>query len=69
MKMTESIYLKPETEIVCISLKGKLLVDVTPGGTTSNTPLANQNKLFDGLDDDIDDNSPSDTDKSGLWDE
>lgn len=68
MKMTESIYLKPVTEIVCISLKSKLLQDVDPIIHTSQVG-ANQNKLFDGLDDDIDDNSPSDTDKSGLWDE
>lgn len=68
MKMTESIYLKPTTEIVCISLKDKLLQDVNPGGITYSVNT-NQNKLFDGLDDDIDDNSPSDTDKSGLWDE
>lgn len=65
--MTESIYLKPETEIVLISLKDKLLVDV--GGDTTYSVNTNQNMHFDGLDDDIDDNSPSDTDKSGLWDE
>ena len=68
MKMTESIYLKPVTEIVCISLKDKLLQGVNPGGYTSQQ-ATNQNKLFDGLEDDIDDKSPSDTDKSQLWDE
>lgn len=66
--MTESNYLKPVTEIVYLSLKDKLLVGEDPSLST-NDQLANQNMLFDGLDDDIDDNSPSDTDKSGLWDE
>ncbi len=66
--MTESNYLKPVTEIVYLSLKDKLLVGEDPGHST-NDQFANQNMLFDGLDDDIDDNSPSDTDKSGLWDE
>jgi hypothetical protein len=66
--MTESNYLKPVTEIVYLSLKDKLLMGGDPELST-NDQLANQNMLFDGLDDDIDDNSPSDTDKSGLWDE
>ena len=66
--MTESNYLKPVTEIVYLSLKDKLLVGGDPGLSTHDQ-LANQNMLFDGLEDDIDDNSPSDTDKSGLWDE
>ena len=67
--MTEFNYLKPVTEIVCLSLKDKLLVDGDPDITTSTNPLANQNMHFDNSEDPNDDHLQSDTDNGGLWDE
>ena len=66
--MTEFNYLKPVTEIVCLSLKDKLLQGVNPGDNTSQQ-YANQNVHFDNSEDPNDDHLQSDTDNGGLWDE
>ena len=66
--MTESNYLKPVTEIVCLSLKDKLLVEGDPNTGTSNQ-FANQNMHFDNLEENFDDNPQSNTGEGGLWDE
>lgn len=66
--MTEFNYLKPVTEIVCLSLKDKLLQGVNTGNNTSQQ-YANQNVHFDNSEDPNDDHLQSDTDNGGLWDE
>ena len=66
--MTEFNYLKPVTEIVCLTLKEKLLIGEDPGHTTSGV-LTNQNVHFDNSEDPNDDHLQSNTDNVGLWDE
>lgn len=65
--MTEFNYLKPETEIVCLTLRDKLLIGVGDGSTPNQ--YTNQNVHFDNSEDPNDDHLQSNTDNGGLWDE
>ena len=65
--MTEFNYIKPVTEIVCLTLKDKLLIGVGEGSTGDQ--LANQNMHFDNFEENFEDNPQANTGEGGLWDE